>query len=89
MLSVSLDQLAEQSETIAAEVRAGHTLNLLDGGKRIADIVPAPAPYDLSPPQFATEAEREAARADLRAFLDKGVDLGGRPFTYEERTSRR
>jgi antitoxin (DNA-binding transcriptional repressor) of toxin-antitoxin stability system len=88
MLSISINELSERSEDIVTELRAGHTLELIQGGKSIGKIVPATESSVISPPQFASDAEREAARADLLAFMDKGVDLGGRPFTYEERNGR-
>ena len=84
MLSVSIDQLAEHSETIAQEIRAGHTLELLQGGKRIAEIVPASVELSennfLSAPSRKDE-DRQAAIDRLKALLNKGLDLGGYSIT--------
>ena len=80
MQSVSLDTLAEQTDTIESELRAGHSLKLLRGGKRIGEINPAaPEP---------TEEERAKAWASMLAVIEQGMDLGGTPFTYEERHER-
>jgi antitoxin (DNA-binding transcriptional repressor) of toxin-antitoxin stability system len=69
MQSVSLDTIAEQAEIIETELRAGHTLQLLQGGKRIAEIVPAASQV--------SEQERIAAWNRFNALIEKGIDLGG------------
>jgi len=84
MRSVSIDKLAEQSELIAEELRAGHTLKLLQGGKRIAEIVPASAESAESNFLSATsrnQEDRQAAIDRLKALLNKGLDLGGYSIT--------
>jgi hypothetical protein len=80
MLSVSIEELAKHSETISSELRAGHSLKLLQGGKRVGEIHP-------SPPE-PSEEQREAAWKRMLAIMDSGLDLGGVPFTYEERHDR-
>jgi hypothetical protein len=80
MLSVSIDEFTDRKEDIAAELRAGHSLKLLQGGKRIGEIHP-------SPPE-PSEEQREAAWKRMLAMMDSGLDLGGVPFTYEERHDR-
>jgi antitoxin (DNA-binding transcriptional repressor) of toxin-antitoxin stability system len=84
MQSVSIDNLAEQSEMIAAELRAGHTLKLLQGGKRIAEIVPASvevAENNFLSAKSRNDKDRQAAIDHLKALLNKGLDLGGYSIT--------
>ncbi|MES2393772.1 MAG: hypothetical protein V4555_19195 [Acidobacteriota bacterium] len=76
MQSVSLDTLAEQADTIESELRSGHTLQLLQGGKRIAEIVPR---------NDASEEEKDAAWDSFLALMNAGLELGGTPLTYDER----
>jgi antitoxin (DNA-binding transcriptional repressor) of toxin-antitoxin stability system len=80
MVSISIHELSERSEDVVTELRAGHTLELLQGGKRIAEVVPV---AQGAPNKWASEEERLAAVADFRAWLDKGIDLGG--FKIENR----
>lgn len=80
MLSLSLDELADRSDDISTELRAGHKLVLLESGKRIGEIVP-----DVVGP---TDDERRAAWNTMIELMEKGMDLGGKPFTYEERHDR-
>ncbi len=63
-----------------AEVEAGERLVLTRRGEPIAEIVPYSG-EKLDP-------KREAARKRLLALMDAGLDLGGKPFTYEERHGR-
>jgi hypothetical protein len=79
MLSVSIE-LAEHSETISSELRAGHSLKLLQGGKRVGEISPKPSEL--------TEEERDAIWGRMIAFMEKGLDLGGVPLTRDEMHER-
>jgi hypothetical protein len=80
MLSISIDELAERSQDIAAELRAGHSLKLLQGGKRIGEINPtSPQP---------TDEERQAAWKRVLAMMEIGLDLGGVPPTRDEMHER-
>jgi hypothetical protein len=80
MLSVSIEELAEHSETISSELRAGHSLKLLQGGKRVGEISPKPSEL--------TEEERDAIWRRMIAFMEKGLDLGGVPLTRDEMHER-
>ena len=80
MLSVSIDEFTDSSEIITAELRAGHSLKLLQGGKRIAEIVPAP-------PELSDE-ERIATWNRMLTFMSKGLDLGGVPLNRDEMHER-
>jgi antitoxin (DNA-binding transcriptional repressor) of toxin-antitoxin stability system len=80
MLSVSITELAERSDDIVAELRAGHSLELIQGGKRFAEITPAePQPSD---------EERKAAWAGVLELMESGLDLGGVPLTRDEMHER-
>jgi hypothetical protein len=63
------------------ELKSGHRLELVQGGKTIAEIVPVVIEASVS------EAEREAAMNRLRQWMDKGLDLGvvwnGRDELYD------
>lgn len=78
--TVSLEEIGNRADEIASELEAGRVLRLLKNGKRIAEIVPCA-------PEVSAEV-REAARKELLAIMDAGLDLGGKPFTYEERHER-
>jgi prevent-host-death family protein len=80
MRSVSIDELHEHTDQLIAEVQSGEKLTLVRAGKPVAELVPLAAEDD--------HARREAARQRLLAIMDKGLDLGGKPFTYEERHDR-
>jgi antitoxin (DNA-binding transcriptional repressor) of toxin-antitoxin stability system len=80
MLSVSIDELADRTEDIAAELRAGHSLKLVHGGKGIARITP----MESEP----SDEEREAAWNRVLKFMETGLDLGGVPLTRDEMHER-
>jgi antitoxin (DNA-binding transcriptional repressor) of toxin-antitoxin stability system len=80
MLSVSIEELAKHSETISSELRAGHSLKLLQGGKRVGEISPQPSEL--------TEEERDAIWRRMIAFMEKGLELGGVPLTRDEMHER-
>ncbi len=82
MRSVSIQELAEDTEACIAEVEAGHKLVLMRGSKAVAEISPTPE-VDQTRQLWKTEEERRAAAAELLAILDKGYDLGG--FKIENR----
>ena len=77
--SVKLEELGSRADEIAAEMRAGHRLELTENGRRIAEILPCPE---------VTPEQRDAARKHLLELMDSGLDWGGVPFTYEERHER-
>lgn len=84
MRNVSIEELEADTAGLISEVEAGRGLTLIRGGKAVADIVPHAEEKDRTP-DFP---EREAARKELLAIMDAGLDLGGKPFTYEERHGR-
>ena len=77
---VALEDIGTHTADIAAEMQAGRTLQLIQGGKRIAQIVPCA--------QEPTPAEREASHQRLIALLEKGIDLGGVAPTRDEMHER-
>ena len=79
MRQVSLREANQNFSSCVAEVEAGERLVLLRRGKPVAEIVPYVAKSDR---------KREAARKHLPALMDQGLDLGGKPSTYEERHGR-
>ena len=80
MRHVSLREANQNFSSCIAEVEAGERLVLLRRGKPVAEIIP----YTNS----KADPKREAARKQLLAIMDQGLDLGGKPFTYEERHGR-
>lgn len=69
MRRVSLREANQNFSSCIAEVESGESLVLVRRGKPVARIVP----YDKEPRDF----KHEAAVKRLKAFLDKGIDLGG------------
>ena len=80
MRQVSLREANQNFSSCIAEVEGGEALVLMRRGKPVARIIP----YSSSRP----DPKREAARKKLLAIMDQGLDLGGKPFTYEERHGR-
>ena len=80
MRHVSLREANQNFSACIAEVEAGEPLVLMRRGKPVAEIIP----YSGSKP----DPKREAARKKLLAIMDKGIDLGGKPFSDEERHGR-
>lgn len=80
MRHVSLREANQKFSSCIAEVEAGERLVLLRRGIPVAEIVP----YVSS----KVQSKREAARKQLLAIMDQGLDLGGKPSTYEERHAR-
>lgn len=80
MRQVSLREANQNFSAYIAEVEAGEELVLMRRGKPVAEIIP----YSASKP----DPKREAARKKLLAIMDKGLDLGGKPFTSKERHGR-
>ncbi len=80
MRQVSLREANQNFSSCIAEVEAGERLILLRRGKPVAEIVP----YTSS----KRDPKREKARKQLLAIMDQGIDLGGKPSTYEERHGR-
>lgn len=80
MRHVSLREANQNFSSCIAEVEAGEHIVVTRRGKPIAEIRPV-ALNDL-------DVKREAARKRLLALMDAGLDLGGKPFTYEERHGR-
>ncbi len=72
-------------ETSLDELASGHRLELVRGGKRIAEIVPisaADAASESVPAQ--TEAEQRAAVERFVKWMDKGIDLKGLRIDRDE-----
>jgi len=81
MRQISAQILDEQA---LGELASGHRLELVRGGKRIAEIVPiAEAPESESIPA-RTEAERLAAVERFTKWMDKGIDLKGLRIDRDE-----
>ena len=80
MREVPLREANQNFSACIAEVEAGERLVLTRRGEPVAEIVPYSG-KKLDP-------KREAARKRLLALMDAGLDLGGKPFTYEERHGR-
>jgi len=63
-------------ETSLDELASGHRLELVRGGKAIAEIVPVVDEIEfVSTPK--TDAERRAAVERFMSWMDKGIDLKG------------
>ena len=78
--TVAVEDIANRVDEVVTELREGHTLKLIQGGKKIAEIVPCePEP---------TREQREAARQRLLALLKEGIPLGGVPPTRDEMHER-
>ncbi len=80
MRQVSLREANQNFSAYIAEVEAGERLVLTRRGEPVAEIVP------YSGQKF--DPKREAAWQEMLAIMDAGLDLGGVPFTYEERHGR-
>jgi len=76
MKRVSLREANQRFSSCIAEVESGESLILVRRGKPVARIVP----YDREP----RDLKHEAAVKRLKAFLDKGIDLGGLRVSREE-----
>lgn len=81
MRNVSIQELEADTDSLISEVEAGQRLTLIRGGKAVADIVPHTQ-------TAATEESRAAAFREMLAVMNSGLDLGGKPFSYEERHER-
>ncbi|HEV2710495.1 MAG TPA: hypothetical protein VGU67_09810 [Edaphobacter sp.] len=82
MRQVSAQILDEAS---LGELASGHRLELVRGGKRIAEIVPISAEEAASESVPArTEAERRAAVERFVKWMDKGIDLKGLRIDRDE-----
>ena len=79
MREVSLREANQNFSACVAEVEAGERLVLTRRGEPVAEIVPYTG-KKLDP-------EREAARKELLAIMDAGLDWGG-PYSYDERHER-
>ena len=80
MRQVSLREANQNFSSCIAEVESGEHIVVTRRGKPVAEIRPV-ALDELT-------ATREAARKRLLALMDAGLQLGGKPFTYEERHGR-
>jgi hypothetical protein len=70
-------------ETSLDELASGHRLELVRGGKRIAEIVPVNDEAEaVSAAQ--TDAERRAAVERFVRWMDKGIDLKGLRIDRDE-----
>ena len=81
MRELSMQEAPEHFLSWVAEVEAGERIVVTRDGERVAEIRPYTGVAEL-------DAKREAARKELLAIMDEGLDLGGVPFTYEERHGR-
>jgi prevent-host-death family protein len=80
MRQISLREANQNFSTCIAEVEAGEPLVLTRRGKPVAEIIP----YSGT----KSDPKREAARRKLLALMDEKIDLGGKPFSAEERHGR-
>ena len=68
---------------ILKEAENGETVTITRNGKPVARLVPM-----AIPPLAKSKKEREKARADLMALLEKGFDLGGGPYSRDDMHDR-
>jgi len=80
MREISLREANQKFSTCIAEVEGGEHLVLTRRGKPVAEIRPFSSKH--------VDTKRENARKQLHSLLNKGFDLGGKPFTEEERHGR-
>ena len=80
MRHISLREANQNFSSYVAEVEAGERLVLLRRGKPVAEIVPYSGEKN--------DPKREKAWQEMLAIMNEGLDLGGVPFTYEERHER-
>jgi antitoxin (DNA-binding transcriptional repressor) of toxin-antitoxin stability system len=80
MREVTLREANQFFSSCIAEVEAGERLVLLRRGKPVAEIIPYTGKKN--------DPTKDAARKKLLALMDGGLDLGGKPFSYEERHAR-
>ncbi|WP_162539287.1 type II toxin-antitoxin system prevent-host-death family antitoxin [Granulicella sp. WH15] len=73
MRQVQLREEDKQLAALIAEAEAAEGLTILRAGKPVAKIIPFTVPEAGS----ALDAEREAARTELRRIMDHGYELGG------------
>jgi prevent-host-death family protein len=86
MRSVSIEEFHEHTDELVAEVETGRRLTVIRAGKPVAEVVPCAKVATFE--ERRLDPKREAARRRLLAIMDEGLDLGGEPFTYEERHER-
>lgn len=79
MRSVSLREANQNFSSCIADVEAGERIVLTRRGEPVAELVPYTG-KKLDPKQ-------EAARKEILAIMDAGLDWGG-PYTYDERHER-
>lgn len=79
MREVPLREANQNFSACIAAVEAGERLVLTRRGEPVAEMVPYSGKM-LDP-------KREAARKELLAIMDAGLDWGG-PYTYDERHER-
>ena len=83
MRQVQLQEVEEHAADLIAHAEAGESITILKAGRPIAQIIPFPD----SAPEVFSEAERQAARAELKAITARGYDLGvvwnGRDELYD------
>lgn len=80
MRQISLRDANQHFSSCITEVEGGEHLIVTRRGIPVAEI----RPYSGK----RIDPRREAARKKLLAILDKGIDLGGKPFSYDERHGR-
>ena len=81
MRQVQLHEEEQQFAALVAEAEAGESLTILRHGKPVAQIIPFPTNERLNP-------DREAARKEWLAIMQKGIPMGGVPPTRDEMHER-
>ena len=85
MRQISAKLLDQES---LVELKAGHRLQLVQGGHTIAEIVPVQESDSQSGSELAdmppTEDERLAAVEQLRQMMHQGIHLGGLRITNRD-----
>jgi len=83
MRQVQLQEVEEHAADLIAEAESGASITILKAGRPVAQIIPFADPV----PEFFSESERQAARAELKAITARGYDLGvvwnGRDELYD------
>ncbi len=83
MRQVQVQEAAENFVGLIDEAEAGASLTIVKAGRPVAQIVP----FQAEGSEIFSDADRRAAREELRAITAKGFDLGivwnGRDELYD------
>jgi len=82
MSSVGAREANRSFSKILKEAESGETVTITRNGKPVARLEPI-----IPKPQLSEKA-RKAARARLRKLLEKGLPLGGGPYSRDEMNER-